>query len=882
MEDFDNLDLSRCRERILDLQSERERLKEQTERLENKVKAYNNELASRKDELQRASAELDEERRKNKDRASVFAPQKDDIESREAQIRCIMEEELRKRVPKTTNHALMVGHDASQRDINAVDTVLVTFTPAGTEHRYTLSCRVDGMTTVKMLRNDCCNFWNVSDVVYTLRLGASKVHESMLISECFKPSESAMLSLVEKDTRATRVADSVSVEVMPKVGPQAQAQMATTKSASSPDNKAFALSALSGGGESFAEELKHFPGLARFLTAKDQRITDHVGFIKLRDIFAYILLIFATMFAYSIRSKSDGGVTFALHRGSKLTFAPEAGSGRKYSEIQTWDHAYEWLEHIADPLWADQPTFYRYFNYPIGFISLRQQRVKPASIANCERKESPAACLAPYVTEATIAKDPLNIVLSNPGPGRVLNPNTFRPAQSDVGSTSGVVDTYSSAGYTVQYTLDNFYSNGTTIQDVKSTYLADIASLKAGKWFDISTRVLFVSFVVYNSNYDYWVWNSYSLESAANGRIYPLASARPFRPNSWETDEEYQSFYFDMGRLVIILYLLIFRSRAEVQYLAELRAKEYDTCVRRWARYLFSFGGVIDVAIVIVYLIILLQRYALFSTEPTSEVVEFAASGFEDFSFKSSVFINISMAEGILVVLCNLRLLSLFTIYRAVFVTFHAFLITLKRFAYFGIIFVPIFLGYVFAAHSTWGGRVYKFATIHRSMITVIEFLHGDWNSHDMEIMDSQFISTLITCIFFFMGTLLVNMFIAILVDSYQQVRISHGGMSKNNKYCWTWSQRLQWALWPFLFEWYCKVESFLSKRRDEKRLIKEEFRREKEAAEAAEKEVEELRAQKAAKRSTRRQRQKGGAEEEKLASSPKRTTVNENEANKT
>merc|ERR1719409_1628811 len=86
-----------------------------------------------------------------------------------------------------------------------VDTVLVTHQkPNSDDVRYHLSYRVAKETLSKKLREDACNYWNLSEVEYILlTVENSKVHDDVILQHCFRPNECCQLILAPKDPRRT-------------------------------------------------------------------------------------------------------------------------------------------------------------------------------------------------------------------------------------------------------------------------------------------------------------------------------------------------------------------------------------------------------------------------------------------------------------------------------------------------------------------------------------------------------------------------------------------------------------------------------------------------------------------------------------------------------
>merc|ERR1719408_90959 len=101
-----------------------------------------------------------------------------------------------------------------------VDTVLVTHQkPNSDDVRYHLSYRVSKDTPSKRLRQDACNYWNLSEVEYILlTVENSKVHDDVPLQHCFKPHERCQLILAPKDPRRQILTDKEKDATAQKIG----------------------------------------------------------------------------------------------------------------------------------------------------------------------------------------------------------------------------------------------------------------------------------------------------------------------------------------------------------------------------------------------------------------------------------------------------------------------------------------------------------------------------------------------------------------------------------------------------------------------------------------------------------------------------------------
>mmetsp|Transcript_153544 Transcript_153544/g.283038 ORF Transcript_153544/g.283038 Transcript_153544/m.283038 type:complete len:927 (+) Transcript_153544:108-2888(+) len=411
-EDLETLDLTTCKERITQLQADRERMQERTERLQEKLKALNNELASRKLEANRKDQELKEEQRRNRQLADERREAGEDgsrpQSSKDAdatRVRQCIEEILGDKCGRNLKRVNDFGfRDFDEQDLMVekpiddsnkdppVDTVLVTWhKPNSDDVRCNLTYRVDNKTPSKKLRKDACDYWDLSEVEYVLLTAEnSKVHDDMILQHCFKGTERLQLILSQKNPRAQQnvlleVEKDASAAVMGKYVPKGK-KVTAENQGEDQSKKGYQQ-------QTFREWLKDKPGLWEFMTQRDMNVIHHLKHIKLRNIILYFLTLCATTAvlgfvlpvsqAYYLRNGSSSALTKL--RVDELQLNSQA---KPFEDIRTRSEAWDWMKIVLSSQLLDFSSDFREHNYVPGWLRIRMQQVDNATHENCEPEDT--------------------------------------------------------------------------------------------------------------------------------------------------------------------------------------------------------------------------------------------------------------------------------------------------------------------------------------------------------------------------------------------------------------------------------------------------------------------------------------------------------------
>eukprot|EP00929_Paragymnodinium_shiwhaense_P069001 TRINITY_DN34812_c0_g1_i1.p1 TRINITY_DN34812_c0_g1~~TRINITY_DN34812_c0_g1_i1.p1 ORF type:complete len:913 (+),score=204.97 TRINITY_DN34812_c0_g1_i1:235-2973(+) len=893
--DLESLDISACKERILQLQAERERRREYTERLQEKLKALNNEHAARKEEAARVKEDLQEEQERNRKKqhdrrereerggggpqqlavAGILASEASRQHSLE-KVRHFMEELLQEKAESAVRKndlgirtfdetELMVEKPALEqaREGLSVDSVLITYQVPNSEMKYNLSYRVDRNTTAMKLREDACHYWGLSEVEFILKtLDNAKVHDDLTMQSCFRKNEESHLILAQKTPKNTQVMDSEMNSIRPKLGKNSRKPKKTdavkAESKGPIQDSVFYIGMLNG-----------LPGLYEFLTQRDRNVVGHLPRIKLRNMCVYFfLLVLSILSLIELRPQN----TYALRSGLVETLTREwqdANLGRPipaFENVRSKDELWDWLIYSIPREVFMNHSDLRVYNYMPGYLQVRMQQVAEPSRANCAQDENRLkrlpdniSCYAETYDALSAGKEDLKVVqlywlgcnqtddtksicedvtytnrteyqapewtqdlpeprVWYPGvAGKAGREKNRLPWRFSVGkglhevATGTAVEQHDgewnefSTGYTAEYSMQ--FEN---LTDTMDGFVADMKFLRSVNWIGPRTRHVQVGFNVFNGNYGMWVSVWFNVDMKPTSNLRPSVRVDSYKPTmlSWQN---YQAFVLDMYRVVLVFYILTYNMAWEISY---ERGKKGSGSA--W-NYFFGVFGILDIGMIVMFTYVIIIRYVNYgsgSFTPTGFLIDIRGDWFSARSI-SQIYQNQSIVEAGLIAFVTARLILQFRVKRLVFIILSTVASALMRSLMFLCAFVPIICGFVTLGHAIWGDSWEQHSTMMGSYVDTILFVYGisqDANGGS-ENQTSQRALTMVVymALFLISHVLLLNAWIAVLVEVYQKTRIASGYWP--HTYQWKEYRYISWFFWaPFRFLYIEANRKFLKR----------------------------------------------------------------------
>jgi hypothetical protein len=318
----------------------------------------------------------------------------------------------------------------------------------------------------------------------------------------------------------------------------------------------------------------------------------------------------------------------------------------------------------------------------------------------------------------------------------------------------GWLSTYEGDGFVVDLSYNSDVSRAT------------IAELEASDWVDAQTRAVIVTVNVYNANINSFTTLTMVVEIDASGGFMPWSYMRSFRADNYLDGD-------DMARLVLeVLFLvgLIGWIGYTLQQLIWIKRRGGSALMwftRPWWNLVDMLNKVMLLSFVCVYLTHTLRltsfRKRITDLDQTSDFSELEDLGWSAeqmyYLIAANIFVGTLTVFKFLSV--NLRMSMLWRTLMKASGDLLAFII----------FFFIMFIGFVFTGNLLFGTALSNFRTVGRAFLTCFQMLLGEFTYEEMEergnrVLAPIYFGLFMVLVFF----VLVNMFVAIVTDSYALV----------------------------------------------------------------------------------------------------------------
>jgi len=409
-----------------------------------------------------------------------------------------------------------------------------------------------------------------------------------------------------------------------------------------------------------------------------------------------------------------------------------------YTEGALMDGLYWEKYYNGKDVPKDQQGYIYYENKLLGRPRLRQLRVRSNScVVHDDFKREIKECYGPYTA------DNEDKSLRTEGNGSAWKYQTAKDLNG--GSFWGRMATYQGGGYT--QLLSN---NSAESKEI-------LAELKKNLWVDRGTRAVMIDFTVYNANINLFCIVTLVMEYPATGGCIPFHMFRTLKLIRYVTTMD----YFIMGCEGLFVLFLLYYTIEEM-----IEIKKHKTS------YFKDFWNIMDIVVVFMGYICV-----LFSVYRTMEVGKLLSGLLKD----KEQYANFEVLGYWQMQFNNLVAIAVFFAWIKVFkyISFNKTMTQLqntlascaKDIAGFAVMFFIIFLAYAQWGYLIFGTQVQDFSTYVDSIFTLFRIILGDFNFKEIEdanrILGPIFFITYVFFVFF----VLINMFLAIINDTYAEVK---------------------------------------------------------------------------------------------------------------
>ena len=303
---------------------------------------------------------------------------------------------------------------------------------------------------------------------------------------------------------------------------------------------------------------------------------------------------------------------------------------------------------------------------------------------------------------------------------------------------------------------------------------SDIEKLKDNGWIDRQTRAVFVEFTIYNPNINLFSSCLILFEFISTGQIIKSSQFSPIN-------------LFDINNSTFISFKIIMNFIYMI-FISIFMIKEIAKILKDRINYFKQFYNYIELVLIsISWASLSFYLYRLYSSY---EVYNLLKKSKKDFiqsiqinSFIQSAFINLQY-----IIYCNdllqvflgfcaafgtIRFIKLLRFNKKIIVFMQAFSHSIKDLLSFGLLFLILWFSFVQAMYLIFNEKSSQFATLVTSMETLFQLILGKFDVLPIIKANALFGSIFYVLYNVLVVFMLINMFLSILTDHYNEARMS-------------------------------------------------------------------------------------------------------------
>ncbi|KFQ06468.1 Polycystin-2, partial [Haliaeetus albicilla] len=409
----------------------------------------------------------------------------------------------------------------------------------------------------------------------------------------------------------------------------------------------------------------------------------------------------------------------------------------KFTEGPLLDGLY-WEMWYNNKTMAENKSFIYYENLLLGVPRIRQLKVRNGSCSIPEDlKDEIKDC---YDVYSVANEDTAPFGLRNGTAWTYTN-------EKDLNGSShwGLIATYSGAGY---------YQDLSRTREVTAV---QIASLKKNLWLDRGTRAAFIDFSVYNANINLFCVVRLLVEFPATGGLVTSWQFQPVRLIQYISTFDFFLVACEMAFCLFVLYYM-------VEEILEIHIHRLH--------YFRSLWNCLDILIIVLSVVAI--GISIYRTSTVDMLLkklledQNSFPNFEPLAYWQMQFNNIA---AVTVFFVWIKLFKFVNFNRTMSQLSTTMSRCVKDVIGFAIMFFIIFLAYAQLAYLVFGTQIDDFSTFQDCIFTQFRIILGDFNFTEVEEANRILGPIYFTTFVFFMFFILLNMFLAIINDTYSEVK---------------------------------------------------------------------------------------------------------------
>uniref|UniRef100_A0A1I8IF70 EF-hand domain-containing protein n=1 Tax=Macrostomum lignano TaxID=282301 RepID=A0A1I8IF70_9PLAT len=399
-----------------------------------------------------------------------------------------------------------------------------------------------------------------------------------------------------------------------------------------------------------------------------------------------------------------------------------------------WESWYN-SDNFSDP---KEKNFIYYDNKLLGVPRIRQLRVRNNSCTVADD----------FKDEITFCHSSFSPGVEEKRPFGYMNSSAWNYStekQLDGRSFSGEISSYPGSGYYVDLSRN------------KEDSTAQLNELFTGLWIDRGTRVVFVDFTVYNANINLFCVVKLVLELPATGGAIPSSDFRTVKLLRYVEPKDYFVLVCEGIFMLFICYYI-------VEEVIEIKRNKLD--------YFKTFWNWLDIIVILVSLIC--GGFNVYRTVTVGKKLQELLqdeSRFPDFDFLSYWQQQFNNAIAFTLFLAWVKFFKYISFNKTMTQLSSTLSACAKDLMGFAVMFFIVFFAFAQLGYLIFGTQIKDFREFHHSVFTLFRIILGDFDFHQLESANRVLGPLFFLLYVFFVFFVLINMFLAIINDTYSEVK---------------------------------------------------------------------------------------------------------------
>jgi polycystin 2 len=312
-------------------------------------------------------------------------------------------------------------------------------------------------------------------------------------------------------------------------------------------------------------------------------------------------------------------------------------------------------------------------------------------------------------------------------------------------SISGILTSYPSGGYYVD------------LNNTREDTLAIINDLYNKLWITRGTRMVLIDFTVYNPNINLFCFIRLMMEFPPTGGALPLTEYRPVKLLRYVRPSD----YFVLACECIFLLFVTYYSIEESLEISKHKFK-----------YFKSIWNILDVVVLVMCAVC--TAFNVFRTIAVQHKLEELLQNplvYPDFDFLSYWQLQFERIVALLIFLAWVKLFKYISFNKTMTQLTSTLDKCSKDLMGFGVMFSIVFFAFAQLGYLLFGGQVENFKDFTTCLLTLFRIIVGDFDFDQLEAANRVLGPIYFIIYVFFVFFVLLNMFLAIINDTYAEVK---------------------------------------------------------------------------------------------------------------